>query len=252
MLQRPLPAQEGQACAALVRRRIGQEQEPDLAGAAAVRRAAGAAVRALDRHDADRRGQPLGLLAKRQAGDRVLTLVADGGDGQIPRGQLVCKVLHLPHLLGRQRLVQIDRAADGVQMKADVRRAKQRIRRIGEQVLAGVLLHEVEAARPVDFGLHGGAHGQRGVRMVQEHAVRLVAAGDRHGDPLRAQQPGIAGLAAGIGKEHGAVENDIEAIRCLRAGEHLRVAAFPVAVGKIQAIGHMETSDFAYYRYIIA
>ena len=105
-------------------------------------------------------------------------------------------------------------------------------------MLAGVLLHVVEAARPVDFRLHVRARRHGPVGVVEERAVRLVAAGDRDGAAGKAERAGVARLAAGVGEKDRLVEREVVARLRRRAGEHARAAAGQVAVFEIQASGH--------------
>ena len=101
-------------------------------------------------------------------------------------------------------------------------------------MLAGVLLHVVKTAGPVQRQRQARAHGQRPVRMVQQYAVPLVAAGD---DSIP-DATGIAGLSAGVVEDHRLVQHKVKASVRGEAGFHHRLAGSQVAVFQIQALCH--------------
>src|SRR6202030_3062072 len=72
----------------------------------------------------------------------------------------------------------------------------------GEQVLAVVLLHVIEPARPVDLG-RDLAGLQRLGEDVKHGAALLLGIEDSH----TAQRPPVAGLAAPFGVERSAIED---------------------------------------------
>lgn len=238
MAERAQAAQEREAHAAFPRHGVGQKELADFAGVGAVRRTAGAAIGALDGDDADGRGQPFGMLAQRQRGDGLLAVVAGGGHGQVPAGQLVGEAFHCAELLGRQGAVEIDRAIAFGQVEADIDGGKELVGAIGEQVFPGVLLHVVKTARPVDFRYHGLPRRQRAIDVVYEIAAPLVAAAHGRFTAREAEFAGVARLPAGVGEEDGAVEHDGVPVRLPLCGEYARVAVRQVAVGQIEAFGH--------------
>ena len=82
-------------------------------------------------------------------------------------------------------------------------------------MLAGVLLHLVEAPRPVDGSGDGGAGlcrlGQD-VHRVPDDAARLVDIGDVQHRPVgEGQSAPVGGLSAALGVEHRAVQSDAPA-----------------------------------------
>ena len=81
-------------------------------------------------------------------------------------------------LLPGQLPVVVD--GDGVrpQVEAHVAAVVQRTQQAGEDVLAGVLLHVVESAGPVDGALHRGADLHRAAAGVEDHTVLFVDVGD--------------------------------------------------------------------------
>ena len=70
-------------------------------------------------------------------------------------------------------------------------------------MLAGVLLHVVKAALPVDLASDGLAHGQRLVAGVIDHAVRLMNVQNINA----AQRAVVGALSAALGVEGGAVQH---------------------------------------------
>ena len=106
---------------------------------------------------------------------------------------------------------EIDGGALGAQVEADGAQCEQFLENGGEQVLAGVLLHVVEAAGPIDgafdrsFAERGRAARRAGARCarLRRRRRRTRSAADR---------AGVEGLAAGGGIKGGAVEIDGEAV----------------------------------------
>ena len=83
-------------------------------------------------------------------------------------------------------------------------------------MLSGVLLHQIEAARPVKLALHSAADGQRAVAGVDHLPVPLVDLED----PDAPQQARVIGLAAPLGVKGGLVQGDVKALLPLLAGEN--------------------------------
>ena len=83
-------------------------------------------------------------------------------------------------------------------------------------MLAGVLLHGIQAAGPIDAAGHGGARLQRSVRgMGDGGAVGM------HVSHLRsAQRAQVTGLAAALREEGSLVQHDRIAALGRGAGEH--------------------------------
>ena len=100
-------------------------------------------------------------------------------------------------------------------MEAHVLRPEHLVQDAGEDVLAGVLLHLVEAPLPVDGAGDGGTGlcglGQ-GIHRVPDDAVRLVDVGDmKHRAVGEGQRASVGGLTAPFGVEHRAVQRDAPA-----------------------------------------
>ena len=89
-------------------------------------------------------------------------------------------------------------------MEAYVVKAVPAVDEAGEQVLAGVLLHEVKPPGPVDAACHLPPHREFPVTQVHDGAVLLR---DRQhlGLPQGSQVPG---LSAALGIEDGPVQAD--------------------------------------------
>ena len=98
---------------------------------------------------------------------------------------------------------EIDGGALRAQVEADGVEVEQLLEDRGQQVLAGVLLHVIEAAGPIDGALDRLARQGRGKAVGD--AIVLVHHID-HRDA--ADGAGIEGLPAGGGVEGGAVEVD--------------------------------------------
>jgi len=101
----------------------------------------------------------------------------------------------------------------------------------GEQVLAGVLLHVVEAARPVDRSGEPVTH-DRGLDDVGDAVALVDHVDDRHA----AEPTGVERLAPGGGVEGGAVEIDPAA--GVGTGCDGGVEGGEIGVGVVEAGGH--------------
>ena len=86
----------------------------------------------------------------------------------------------------------------------------------GDDVLAAVRLHVVEAFLPVERAVHGRARLQGRVTEVHDAAVFVTRVG--HG--RIAQFSPVGELAAAFGIERGAVERDFPALFPLHAAGH--------------------------------
>ncbi|MPN35419.1 hypothetical protein SDC9_182917 [bioreactor metagenome] len=74
-LQRAFSAKKRNARAALIADCVRYKDGADLPREFAMRRTAGAHIRALDGYNADWRGKPFGMFAKRKAPDLLLTFI---------------------------------------------------------------------------------------------------------------------------------------------------------------------------------
>lgn len=177
------------------------QDHADLAGVTDVSAAAGLQVNAGDFDGAQDAGA-LHLLARAHLGELLGGAVADGdfavfkddgvgGAGSAfkdeSRGLLATKV----------------NAADGfAEMERDGGQAKTFLKHGGEQVLAGVLLHVVETAGPVDAAFDT-AGGDGTIDDMEDVFVLEIADVEYVGFAEFAQ---VAGLTAGGGVEVGLVE----------------------------------------------
>ena len=112
-----------------------------------------------------------------------------GPDGLV-RGALQLLQGLLVHLA-----VKIDRHEVRTEVEADVLIAEARVDEAGDEMLAGVLLHEVQPPRPVDLARHVRADRQ-GRRAAMQHRL---AAQERLRDVRAAERARVAGLAAARG-----------------------------------------------------
>ena len=113
-------------------------------------------------------------------------------------------------------------------MEAHVVIAIGRVDQAADQMLAGVLLHEVEAPVPVEDAVDRFSHRQGAVTAVIHRPVPLPDV--QHGAP--AQDAEVAGLAAALGIKGRAVQHHVIAALCFGAAEDLRVE-FPRIGGLI-------------------
>ena len=85
----------------------------------------------------------------------------------------------------------------------------------GDDMLAGMLLHMVEAPRPVELAVDGIAHRQRLIAGVGDDAALFADILHRS----TAQHAEVAGLTAALGIEGGGIQHHGEAALALLAGE---------------------------------
>ena len=167
--------------------------------------AAGAHIRAGENRDAHRTGQL--LLAAVGEGFKFLGTGPQHLKGMVFPDVGVGFPLNFQHTLPRDVGVVVDDHALGAHVEAGVVAVVGGAEHTGDNVLAGVLLHVVKAALPVDLAVYGFAHGQGFVAGVDDHAVLFL-----HIAHLGlAQCPQVAGLAAALGVECGAVQHHGEA-----------------------------------------
>ena len=162
--------------------------------------AAGAHVRAGELGDAHGALQRL-FAAVGQDGQLRRLGIADD-DGVILPDVAVGPALDLQHALPGNVGVVVDGDGIGSHVEAGVVAVVGAAQHAGDDMLAGVLLHVVKAALPVDLAGDGLAHGQRLVAGVIDHAVRLMNV-----PYINAAQRAVVGaLSAALGVEGGAVQ----------------------------------------------
>jgi hypothetical protein len=121
--------------------------------------------------------------------------------------------------------------------------------RRGKQMLAGVLLHVVDPARPIDLALDRANRNCR--RRVMHNVVRYAYLGsdgrswrirDRHirdfQDFHLAETAEVVGLAARSWVECGAVQNDFPAVAFALAGNDVRFEFFLKRIVVVEPLGH--------------
>ena len=148
-----------------------------------------------------------------------------GPDGLV-RGTLQLLQGLLVHLA-----VKIDRHEVRAEVEADVLIAEARVDEAGDEMLAGVLLHEVQPPRPVDLARHVCTDRQSRRAAVQHR----LAAQERLRDVRAAECARVAGLAAARGIKDCAVQLHEPAVFALLAGEHARLQPPGVRVRFIDA-----------------
>ena len=226
-------AEEGQPRrAAAVALGAGDFDQADLGGAAQVGAATGGAVEIGDVHYA-KRPLDLGRAAQRQRGQfggvheasRQGVIVGDDPVGQqLGGGQLVG---------GDVGAVEVNGAGLGAQVEADGFGGEGADAGLGEDVLAGVLLHVVEAAgpvqAPVDF-----TGGQFGGQQVERAFVGRLDVQD--GDVVEVAE--VAGLAAALRVEGGAVEDHGGLAIYLQALHNASTKLAQIRIIVVQKVGH--------------
>ena len=228
-------AEECQPHSAFVADRVGHDDAAHLAGAVTVRRAAGAAVRLLNPYKADGRTDALGMLAERQITDRILALIERRVNGQVAEDIAVCCADDFRELFLRERRVEVDRCAVRRKVEAHVVHAVVPIGGVGEQMLARMLLHKVEAARPVQRERIALPDSERAVDVVQKLSVLFIAAeNDRVPEPSRVRR-----LSARIVKDDGLVKRHVIARVRLFDPFDRRLAGRQVAVLQIEPFCHI-------------
>ena len=195
-----------------------EEQAADLAGGAEVGSTAGIAVDAVDLDEADFAGA-LRKLAQLAGGEHGFGFGARDvahGDGAIFGDDFVAQALDAFEAVGSDGAAGKVDGGDGVaEVEGDGGSVQLAQKDGGEQMLAGVLLHVVEAALPVDVAFDFGADGERLADEMPDLAAVVFfdgVDGDIEGGAAGrdgAEEAGIEGLAAAGGVKGGAVEGDL-------------------------------------------
>ena len=168
---------------------FAEEQGADLAGGADVGAAAGAAVEPVDGDDAQR-AFALGGFAQSLGFGGVLKA---NGHGPVLVDDFVGAALGFENGAGVDGgAFDVDGRAFRAEVKADGSKSEQLFEDGGEEVLAGVLLHVVEAAVPVDGAIDGAGVERRG-EAVRDAVVLVDDVEDRDA----ADRAGVERLAAG-------------------------------------------------------
>ena len=232
-----LAADEGEAQFALAGPRVDDLQKPHLPRGGGVRAAAGHVLKIADGDDADvlfHRGR----LAQGHASKRLLVRER-ANDGHVALYVFIDGILERAQFfLGDARAavgeVGVDARHLRAQVQADDVAAELPPDGVGQHVLAAVLLHVVEAARPVDLAVNFASHAQGRV-----HAVEHVAVLHEHIKDVRpAQRARIVGLAAGGGIKGRAVEADEICVLVGGAIRHPRVEGSQVGIVIVKALCH--------------
>ena len=209
---------------------LAEQDGPDLAGRADVGAAARAPVQTLDAHDAQR-PRPVRPLPK---GGGCGGLLEAQRHRPVLRHHRIGAGLGGHDLLGREGGdVEVQRGGVLSEMHAHGAGAVEVLQHRREKVLPGVLLHVIEAPRPVHFAAHP-AIAQRGGQEVRDplalvHHVQDLGA---------AQPPRVVRLAAGRGIERGAIE--VYTAAGVGMVEHRRIEGREVGVVVVESLSHAE------------
>ncbi len=177
-----------------------QLDQADLAGALHMDAAAGAGIVSGNLHDPHRPGQrPLGAVEniRQFLGRRRPDL-----QGDIAVDGLVGFALDFRQILRRDDAVKVNGGHVGAHVETHIVMAVGGVDQSGDDVLAGVLLHQVEAVVVVHDALDGFSHNQGVVAQVEHPLPRLPDVEhlcSAKGSPVRI-------LAAALGVEGGLIQ----------------------------------------------
>ena len=223
--------------------RLQHLDQPHFGRARHVRPAAGRQVKALDVHQPQLTVAPRWQLAQRQAGRRLARHLA-GPHGPVLPHDLVGQLLGRAYLFnGQFDTIQVDGHALPAQVEANRLRLGHTNEGLRQDVLAGVLLHVVEAARPVDFARrHARRDGH--VEHVQHRFVALAHDNVYHPRHLLAlfQDAGVVGLPPRRGVEIGQRQPHRRTPRDLRRLHHLGRKRHRVTIPIISPLAHSSPS----------
>ena len=122
-------------------------------------------------------------------------------------------------------------------MEADVLTLVQAVRRAGEDVFAGMVLHPAQPLFPVKLSGHLGAGFKRAVAVVENRPVLFVHVGYRN----RPKDTGIRRLSAALREEGCFIQNHFPAVFVLRAAQHGCRKLKLVAVDIIESCCHVSS-----------
>ena len=202
-----------------------------------MRAAAGHVLKIADGDDADMLFHR-GRLAQGHAFERLLVRER-ANDGHVALYVFIDGILERAQFfLGDARAavgeVGVDAGHLRAQVQADDVTAELLPDGVGQHVFAAVLLHVVEAARPVDLAVNFASHVQGRVRAVEDIAVL-----HKHIKDVRpAQRARVVGLAAGSGIKGRAVKADEICICVGGAVRHPRVEGSPIGIVIVKALCH--------------
>ena len=195
--------------------------------------------RRLDGDDADR-ALALRRLAQAAGFARILEL---NRHRPVLQDDLVGAPLDREHASGIDRAAfEIDGGALGAEVKAHGAQTVQFLEDGGEQVLAGVLLHVIEAAVPIDQcpRLAGRIGGQRRGQAMRDASIVFVRDFDNRDAAECAE---VERLPAGSGIEGRAVQ--VYGCGVGGAVDNAGGELAQVGVGVVEAVGHGDTDIVA-------
>ena len=205
-----------------------------------MRAAAGADVGVFNRHNPHASGQR--LLAA--VGNLFQLFFGREGnsDFAVFPDDFVRLALDLPQIVFRQHAGKIDRHHVGAHVKAHVVVAEAPVDNAGENMLAGVQLHQAQTPFPVDAALHLAARLQRLFAVMHNFAASLMRI--RHADA--GQTAGISRLTAALGVKCRPVQHHIKSVLSRRAGQDLCPEIFTIDIFIKELFScHLPTACFA-------
>ena len=187
--------------------------------------------------DDPKRPPPRRFFPQRQPGRLLLRNDPNANRPVLPDNR-VGLVLRRGQLVGRHLARQIDRGHVAPHVETHRLDATGAFECCRQQMLAGVLLHVIDAAGPVDppgdlrSGLQAAFHHM--------HHVPVVAILDIE-DRETAESPRVERLASGRGIKRGAIEDDLRTLARLAAGADKRLELPKLGVVVIETIRHAPT-----------
>ena len=236
--ERAHAAHERQPQLSPARARVDDLHKPDLPGARRMRAAAGAELVVADLHHAHM------ILHRRRLSKRkrfqLLRVREPAANGHVHLNVAIHVVLKRAQLLRRQarapiRQLYVDRRIVPSQMQADRVPGEMPPAGSGQHVLAGMLLHVIETAYPVDAPLDPRSDGQRRVHHVPHLAVLVHI----YVHNVRAaQRARVVGLPAAGGVKRTAIQTHAPRVPLRLARQHRRVKFLQIGIVVIQSLRH--------------
>ena len=214
MVQGTAAAGHLNADAALEPDHTEQPDKTDFAGGFHMGTAAGAQITAGELHQPHVTGQLL-FAAIGQGSQGLRVGVKDRNRRVGPRG-LIGPALDVGKLLHGQFAVEIDGNDVMAYMKSHIVITVGRVNETADDMLAAVLLHEVQPPLPVNGALHRVAHGQGPGAAVDNLPIPAAYVGDGYA----AQQTGVTGLAAALGIKGRLIQSYKKSIAVGGTGQH--------------------------------
>ena len=203
----------------------GQElYQTHFAGGRHMDTTAGTAVSAGDLHDPHRPAQL--LFGAVEHARQLLGRGIPAFDREIAPQECICFLLDLRQIPFRDHTIKIDGHHIRTHMKTHIVVAIAPVDDAGDDVLAGVLLHQVEAPLIINGAADFRAHFQRPITQMDHFFAPLLYIQNFH----RTKKPQVAGLAAAFRIEGRGIQHHFPALFHAPAGKHPRGKSRTVAV----------------------